>query len=64
MPLRKPTEVDRELMEALLLYSKSLLGRMFRLLERAAINALDQDECLSASSIEAVALRGRRDEDG
>jgi hypothetical protein len=64
MPLRKPTEVDRELMEALLLYSKSLLGRMFRLLERAAINALDQEECLSASSIEAVALRGRRDEDG
>jgi hypothetical protein len=64
MPLRKPTEVDRELMEALLFYSKSLLGRMFRLLERAAINALDQEECLSASSIEAVALRGRRDEDG
>jgi len=64
MPLRKPTEVDRELMEALLFYSNSLLGRMFGLLERAAIKALDQEECLSASLIETVALRGRRDEDG
>lgn len=64
MPLRKPTEVDRELMEALLFYSNSLLGRMFGLLERAAIQALDQEECLSASLIATVALRGRRDEDG
>lgn len=64
MPLRKPTEVDRELMEALLFYSNSLLGRMFGLLERAAIKALDQEECLSASLIATVALRGRRDEDG
>jgi len=64
MPLRKPTVVDRELMETLLLHSRSLIGQMFRLLERAAIAALDREECLSAALIEAVALRRRRDEDG
>lgn len=64
LPLRKPTVVDRELMETLLLHSRSLIGQMFRLLERAAIAALDREECLSAALIEAVALRRRRDEDG
>jgi len=51
-------------METLLLHSRSLIGQMFRLLERAAIAALDREECLSAALIEAVALRRRRDEDG
>jgi hypothetical protein len=64
MPLRKPTVVDRDVMDVLFLHSKSLLGPMFGLLERTAIVALEREECLSAALIEAVALRRRRDEDG
>lgn len=60
--MRKPTDVDREFMECLFAHSDALLGRMFRLLERAAIAALENEECVSASLIEAVALRRRRDE--
>ncbi|WP_165187216.1 TniB family NTP-binding protein [Caulobacter soli] len=64
IPLRKPTQVDRQFMTVLLLHSNSLLGRMFRLLERAAIAALDNEECLSADLIEAVTLRRRLAENG
>lgn len=58
-PLRKNTTVDRQLMESLLFHSNSLLGRIFRILERAAVAALDDDECFSADLIEAVTLRRR-----
>ncbi|WP_082560860.1 TniB family NTP-binding protein [Caulobacter sp. Root487D2Y] len=64
LPLRKPTSVDRALMEALFLHSRSLLGRMFDLIERTAIAALEHDEQLSASLVEEVATRRRRKEDG
>jgi hypothetical protein len=64
MPLRKPTNVDRELMEALFLHSKSVVGPMFGLLERTAVAALEREECLSPALIEAVALRRRRAENG
>ena len=40
IPLRKPTVIDRPLMEALFLHSGSILGRLFNLIERAAIVAL------------------------
>jgi hypothetical protein len=60
IPLRKPTVVDRALMEALFFHSGTLLGRLFDLIERAAIVALDAEECLSAQLIEDVALRRRR----
>lgn len=33
-------------------------------MERAAIAALENEECISPSLIEAVALRRRRDENG
>lgn len=64
IPLRKPTDVDRRFMDKLFLHSSSLIGQMFRLLERSAIAALEREECLSADLIEAVALRRRRDEHG
>ena len=63
MPLRKPTNVGREFMGCLFAHSDALLGRMFRLLERTAIAALENEECVSASLIEAVASRRRREED-
>jgi hypothetical protein len=62
IPLRKPTVVDRPLMEALFLHSGSILGRLFDLIERAAIVALDAEECLSVQLIEDVALRRRRED--
>jgi hypothetical protein len=49
-------------MEALFLHSGSILGRLFGLIERAAIVALDAEECLSAQLIEDVALRRRRED--
>jgi hypothetical protein len=61
IPLRKATVVDRPLMEALFLHSGSILGRLFTLIEKAAIVALDAEECLSAQMIEDVALRRRRE---
>lgn len=64
IPLRKPTIVDRGLMEALFLHSGSLVGRLFGLIERTAIAALEQEECLSAQLIDDVALRRRRGEHG
>ncbi|MBO9709526.1 MAG: TniB family NTP-binding protein [Caulobacter sp.] len=64
LPLRKPTTVDRALMDALFFHSRSLLGRTFNLIERTAIAALEHDEQLSASLVEAVATRRRRNEDG
>jgi hypothetical protein len=64
LPLRKPTEIDRELMSALLFHSKSLLGRVFSLIERAAIAALERNECLSAGLVEAVAIHRQRVENG
>lgn len=63
-PLRKETRVDRELVEALLFHSRALLGRIFRILEQAAIAALDNEECISASLVEAVVLRRRLSENG
>lgn len=64
IPLRKRTEVDRDLVEALFLHSEAIVGRLFRLIESAAIVALDHEECLSAQLIEDVALRRRREEHG
>lgn len=64
IPLRKRTQVDRDLMNALFLHSNSTVGRLFGLIERAAVVALDHEECLSAQLIEDVALRRRRDEHG
>jgi hypothetical protein len=64
MPLRKPTNIDRHLMECLFARSNDLLGRMFNLLERSAIAALENEECISPALIEAVALRRRHDENG
>lgn len=61
IPLRKPTLIDRPLMEALFLHSGSIVGRLFSLIERAAIVALDNEECLAAKLIEDVALRRRRE---
>lgn len=61
IPLRKPTAVDRSMMDALFFHSGSILGRLFSLIERAAIVALDAEECLSAQLIEDVALRRRRE---
>jgi hypothetical protein len=63
MPLRKPTTIDADLMSTLQEHSNGLVGRMFRLLERSALMALEHEECLSAGLVEAVALRGMRDED-
>lgn len=61
IPLRKPTVVDRPLMEALFFHSGSILGRLFDLIERAAIVALDVEEHLSVQLVEDVALRRRRE---
>ncbi|WP_082539746.1 MULTISPECIES: TniB family NTP-binding protein [unclassified Caulobacter] len=63
-PLRKATSVDRAMMECLLFHSNFLLGRLIRLLERAAIAALDNQEHISADLIEAVATRRRLTENG
>jgi hypothetical protein len=51
-------------MDALFSHSRSLLGRMFDLIERTAVAALEHDEQLSAGLVEAVATRRRRKEDG
>ncbi|WP_296598689.1 TniB family NTP-binding protein [Phenylobacterium sp.] len=64
MPLRKPTDVNRELMEMLERHSGRNLGRLLSLLERSAVAAVDKEECLSADLVEAVAVRRRRAEVG
>jgi len=64
MPLRKPTEVDRKLIEMLERHSGRNPGRLVSLLERSAVAAVDKEECLSADLVEAVAARRRRAEVG
>jgi hypothetical protein len=63
MPLRKATTVDLDFMAALFRHSDELLGRMFSLLERAAVAALEHDECLSVALLDQVAGRRRSDND-
>jgi hypothetical protein len=63
MPLRRPTEVDHHLLGELYRQSDGLIGRMFSLLERAAIAALDHDECISVALIQGVAGLRRSEND-
>ncbi|WP_374469534.1 TniB family NTP-binding protein [Phenylobacterium sp.] len=60
MPLRKPTQVDREFMDMLKEHSDESLGRMFHLLERCAVAALEEEEYITPALIHDVALRKRR----
>lgn len=64
MPLRRETEVGRDLFETLERHSGRNLGRLLALLERAAVAALDKEESVTAELVEAVALRRRRAEGG
>lgn len=64
IPLRQPTKVDRALMAALFSNSGTLPGRLFRLIERSAIAALEKEERLTPELVEAVAQRRRRVADG
>jgi hypothetical protein len=64
IPLRKPTTVDRALMRVLFTNSGALPGRLFSLIERSAIVALENEEYLTSELVEAVAQRRRRAMDG
>jgi len=63
MPLRKPTAVDHDFMAALFRHSDKLLGRMFSLLERAAVAALDNEECLTVELLKRMAGVRRSEND-
>jgi len=64
IPLRRPTIVDRDLMSALYFNSGARPGRLFNLIERTAIAALDHEEQLTAPLVESTAQRRRRNENG
>ncbi len=59
MPLKRPTKVDRALMDMLDQYTEGSLGRAVFLLERCGAAALEIEEHITIEMIEAVA-RGKR----
>lgn len=63
-PLRRPTEVDREFMAVLQHHSETLIGRMFELLQEAAVLAIEGEERLTPALIDATSREFRSSAQG